>query len=190
MKLAGLCLGCQYCESVEEHHSLQVVCHHTSFKRATTRILEKSVRDTLVTGESDEISNSIREEEMFQKLMRRSTPSWCGGYKKSALDIHSRSELIRQFEFARSLKDIIRAIDLIAQLPENSADYAYSEQETLHIEFLADPDGLKIMLDGRTLDGDVVPESSSVFAYDDEEALRMAIIKVQTAFKRMLRRQS
>ena len=76
---------------------------------------------------------------------------------------------------------------MIAQLPENSADYAYSEQETLHIEFLADPDGLKIMLDGRTLDGDVVPESSSVFAYDDEEALRMAIIKVQTAFKRMLR---
>ena len=121
---------------------------------------------------------------MFQKLMKRSAPSWCGGYKKSALDIHSRSELIRQFEFARSLKDIIRAIDLIAQLPENSADYAYSEQETLHIEFLADPDGLKIMLDGRTLDGDVV------FAYDDEEALRMAIIKVQTAFKRMLRRQS
>ena len=125
---------------------------------------------------------------MFQKLMKRSAPSWCGGYKKSALDIHSRSELIRQFEFARSLKDIIRAIDLIAQLPENSADYAYSEQETLHIEFLADR--LKIMLDGRTLDGDVVPESSSVFAYDDEEALRMAIIKVQTAFKRMLRRQS
>lgn len=127
---------------------------------------------------------------MFQKLMKRSAPKWCGGYKKSALDIHSRSELIRQFEFVRSLRDIIRAIDLIAQLPEDSVDYAYSEQETLHIEFLADPDGLKIMLDGRTLDGDVVPESSSVFAYDDEEALRMAIIKVQTAFKRMLRRQS
>lgn len=110
--------------------------------------------------------------------------------KKSALDIHSRSELIRQFEFVRSLRDIIRAIDLISQLPENSADYAYSEQETLHIEFLANPDGLKIMLDGRTLDGAVVPESSSVFNYDDEEALRMAIIKVQTAFKHMLRRQS
>ena len=115
---------------------------------------------------------------MFQKLMKRSTPSWCGGYKKSALDIHSRSELIRQFEFVRSLRDILRAVALIA------------EQETLHIEFLANPDGLKIMLDGRTLDGAVVPESSSVFNYDDEEALRMAIIKVQTAFKHMLRRQS
>lgn len=117
---------------------------------------------------------------MFQRLMKRSAPSWCGGYKKSALDIHSRSELIRQFEFVRSLRDIIRAIGLIA--------YAYSEQETLHIEFLANSDALKIMLDGRTLDGGVVPESSSVFNYDDEEALRVAIIKVQTAFKRMLRK--
>ncbi len=125
---------------------------------------------------------------MFQRLMKRSAPSWCGGYKKSALDIHSRSELIRQFEFVRSLRDIIRAIGLIAQLPGNSADYAYSEQETLHIEFLANSDALKIMLDGRTLDGGIVPESSSVFNYDDEEALRVAIIKVQTAFKRMLRK--
>lgn len=70
---------------------------------------------------------------MFQKLMKRSAPSWCGGYKKSALDIHSRSELIRQFEFVRSLRDIFRAVALIAQLPENSADYVRTRNRRLCI---------------------------------------------------------